>query len=158
MYNYLSIIDDKIITKGFRKSTATNALLHYDSYHPPHVKRSLPYSQFLRLRRVNSDYSIFLQQSLELTERLRKRGYDETVITSAFTRAIHQDRDTLLQKRKKFKKKEDRSIFSFQCPTVFNKVNCDGERFVSSLLSLHHYHITSSRVLEKVVIRLLVGD
>lgn len=53
----LIIGDDRIISKGFRKSTTMNALLHNNSHRPRHVKKSLPYSQFLRLRRVNSEYS-----------------------------------------------------------------------------------------------------
>lgn len=42
--------EDGMLTKGFRKPMATNAFLHYDSYHPSHVKKSLPYGQFLCLR------------------------------------------------------------------------------------------------------------
>lgn len=91
-YIQLSIVEDRIVTKGLTKNNATNALLHYESHHPPHVKRSLPCSKFLCLGRVNSDYGAFLQQSLELTERLRTRDYNETVISRAFTRAIEQDR------------------------------------------------------------------
>ncbi|XP_069815792.1 mediator of RNA polymerase II transcription subunit 1-like [Dendropsophus ebraccatus] len=56
----------RLVTTGFRKPTATNALLHFDSFHPPHVKKAIPYSQFLRLRRLNSTVEGFLQQADEL--------------------------------------------------------------------------------------------
>lgn len=62
----IEIQHDRIVTKGFRKETATNLLLHHNSYHPVHVKRLLPYGQFLRLRRINREYDVFLEQELEL--------------------------------------------------------------------------------------------
>lgn len=103
--------------------------LHYESYHTPHVKSSLPYSQFLRLRRINSDYSDFLQQAL--VERLRSREYTQSVISGAFTRAIKQDRSKLLNKNNRSNKKGDRimdrdkdtrSTFSFQFNTMSDQI------------------------------------
>ncbi|XP_069829439.1 uncharacterized protein [Dendropsophus ebraccatus] len=92
----VEIVDGKLVTSGFRKETATNSLLHFGSYHPPHVKKSLPYSQFLRLRRLNSTEEKFLIQSQELTDRLRERGYSAGVILEAFERARRQRRERIL--------------------------------------------------------------
>lgn len=72
------------ITKEYRKPTTTNAILHHSSFHPPHVEKSLPYGQFRRLRRINSEYHTFLEKSLELSGRLRARGYDGTTISRDF--------------------------------------------------------------------------
>ena len=46
--------DGSLWTDLFCKPTDTHSYLRYESSHPPHCKRSLPYSQFLRLRRICS--------------------------------------------------------------------------------------------------------
>ena len=43
---------NKMYTDLYTKPTDTNSYLRYDSAHPPKCKQSLPYSQFLRLRRI----------------------------------------------------------------------------------------------------------
>ncbi|XP_077132097.1 uncharacterized protein LOC143787335 [Ranitomeya variabilis] len=49
--------DNRIYTTLFRKGTATNNLLHYSSFHPRHLRNSIPKCQFLRLRRNCSQIS-----------------------------------------------------------------------------------------------------
>lgn len=49
----MSVEGGHLVTSGYRKPTATNPLLHFQSYDPPHVKRSLPHGQNVRLRRLN---------------------------------------------------------------------------------------------------------
>lgn len=113
---------DKIFTEGYRKPTATNSLLHHTSFHPSHVKSALPYGQFLRLRRINSEYSSFLEQFMELMDRLRQRGYDENSISRAFTRAVEQDRKQLISGKRKKKQKEERCVFSFEFSPMSNNI------------------------------------
>lgn len=42
---------NRISTSLYRKPTATNSVLHYDSFHPDHLKKGIPYGQFLKLKR-----------------------------------------------------------------------------------------------------------
>lgn len=63
--------------------------------------RSLPYGQFLSLRKINSEY----------------RGYDDMVISRAFTKAIYQDRNKVLYGKLR-NKIETRCIFSFEFSPV----------------------------------------
>jgi len=54
----LSISEDRIRTSVFYKETAytdTHNYCHFSSFHPDHCKRAIPFSQFLRLRRLCSD-------------------------------------------------------------------------------------------------------
>ena len=51
----LRIAEDRIQTSIFYKETDTHNYLLFSSFHPDHCKRAIPYSQFLRLRRLCSD-------------------------------------------------------------------------------------------------------
>lgn len=42
--------EDSLLTKV---TVAGNLLLNFQSYHPKHIKRSLPFSRFLRQHRIN---------------------------------------------------------------------------------------------------------
>lgn len=95
--------------------------VHFDSCHPYHVKTAVPYGQFIRLRRINSDYKDFLSQAQELMDRLRARGYPEEVLSPAFQKAINMERNTLIHKNRK-KRINDRFVFSFQHSPMSNKI------------------------------------
>ncbi len=75
-----------IETTLYRKPTDRNTILHGQSYHPVSLKRSLPISQFSRIRRICSSDEDFQQQSQILSERFRKRSYREEWIQSAASR------------------------------------------------------------------------
>ena len=72
-YNSVNFLDTKVIkdvqgnisTVIFQKLTDTDPYLHWTSVHPPHLKKSIPYSQGLRLRRICSSTTILEQRILE---------------------------------------------------------------------------------------------
>jgi len=62
----LAFLDIKVSVEGNRlctsvhyKPTDSHSYLLYSSSHPSHIKNSIPYSQFLRLRRLRSHDSDF---------------------------------------------------------------------------------------------------
>lgn len=55
-------------TDVYQKPTDTHPYLHWTSVHPPHLKRSIPYSQELRLRRICSDTNKLRTRITEYTE------------------------------------------------------------------------------------------
>ena len=61
----------------------SDSYLFYSSSHPSHVKNSIPYSQFLRLRRLCSEDSDFSLKSEEMCRFFDKRGYPEVDRQSA---------------------------------------------------------------------------
>ena len=71
----LRISEDRIQTSIFYKETDTHNYLHFSSFHPDHCKHAIPYSQFLRLRRLCSDDDDFLVKSREMMTFFTQRGY-----------------------------------------------------------------------------------
>ncbi|CAH3161338.1 unnamed protein product [Pocillopora meandrina] len=57
-----------IITDVYQKPTATHPYLHWTSAHPPHLKRTILYSQALRLRRICSSTDTLKKRILEYSD------------------------------------------------------------------------------------------
>lgn len=74
----LRISEDRIQTSVFYKETDTHNYLHFSSFHPDPCKRAIPYSQFLRLRRLCSDNDDFQNKSREMMTFFTQRGYPLT--------------------------------------------------------------------------------
>ena len=83
------------------KPTDSHSYLMYSSSHPSHVKNSIPYSQFLRLRRLCSEDSDFSLKSEEMCEFFGKRGYPASVVEAGHHRAQQIDRQSALQTSQK---------------------------------------------------------
>ena len=76
----VSIRGNVLCTSVHYKPTDSHSYLLYSSSHPSHVKNSIPYSQFLRLRRLCSDDSDFSSKSEEMCQFFEKRGYPVSVV------------------------------------------------------------------------------
>ena len=83
----LLISEDRIQTSIFYKETDTHNYLHFSSFHPDHCKRAIPYSQFLRLRRLCSDDDDFLIKFGEMMTFFTQRGYPLTSFEQDLRRA-----------------------------------------------------------------------
>lgn len=89
--NFLDICIRKDLNGGlssklFRKETVGNTLLHADSIHTDSLKKSIPFCQFLRIRRNCTTDEDFQREYDELTTRLLSRGYTKTTLKKAFNR------------------------------------------------------------------------
>ena len=78
--------NDKSITSLSSKPTDCHQYLHYGSCHPEHTKRSIVYSQALRIKRVCSQESDFNEHSLNLTSWFLKRSYPEKIINTEMSK------------------------------------------------------------------------
>ncbi|CAH2315890.1 Hypothetical predicted protein, partial [Pelobates cultripes] len=81
------IINRKLKYTLFTKPTDRNTLLHFESFHPKHLKQSLPYSQFLRVLRNNSLEHLRGQQIHLMYEKFLLRGYPWLILDKALDRA-----------------------------------------------------------------------
>ena len=73
----------------------------YSSSHPSHVKNSIPFSQFLRLRRLCSDDSDFSEKSETMCQFFDKRSYPVSFVQAGHHRAQQIDRKSALQTAEK---------------------------------------------------------
>ena len=99
-----------LCTSVHYKPTHSHSYLLYSSSHPSHVKNSIPYSQFLRLRRLCCDDSDFSSKSEEMCQFFEKRGYPASVVKAGHHRAQQFDRESSLQMSQK--DKNDRIPFT----------------------------------------------
>ncbi|XP_029474481.1 uncharacterized protein LOC115100255 [Rhinatrema bivittatum] len=91
----------KIVTELYRKPIDRNGLLHFNSFHPKHVRENIPVGQFFRVRRLCSDVLSFKTHAQDLQERFSARGYPTRIVKQAYKRARHINRDLLLQPKPK---------------------------------------------------------
>ncbi|XP_069618466.1 uncharacterized protein [Ranitomeya imitator] len=90
--------DGHLSTTVFRKSTATNSLLHATSQHPKSTTNSIPIGQYLRIKRICSEEDQFETQAKTLRDRFRDRGYNRRAIQKGYWRAKNTPRQQLLHK------------------------------------------------------------
>ena len=93
-----SINDNIIKTSLYTKETDTLSYLDYSSCHPKSCKNGIPYSQFLRLRRICSDDDDFVVQSRKLALSFHRANYPDQVIQTSFDKAFYIDRESLFQR------------------------------------------------------------
>ena len=70
----------KISTDFYIKSTDRHQYLHFTLSHPNHTKRSIVYSQGLRVKRICSEKEDFLKHMREMKLWFLKRGYPENIV------------------------------------------------------------------------------
>jgi len=93
----VKIINNNIVTSVFHKPTDRNTILHHDSFHPNHIKKSVVKSQGIRCHRIcklNTDSENELK---ELAHKFTHRGYSEPEVTQILENVSHIPRENLLK-------------------------------------------------------------
>ena len=85
-----TIKDGKIVTELYVKPTDTHQYLHPNSCHPGHIKRSIAYSQSLRILNICSDGTSAEKHLDNLTKNLVKRGHSKHKVSQQVNRARQQ--------------------------------------------------------------------
>ena len=97
----VKLIDGKLETDLYMKPTDHNQYLHYLSSLPEHTKRSIVYSQTLRVNRLYSLEKDFNSHKLNMKEWFIKRGYPEYVVEKEMKKVCFSKQS---QKSKKVEK------------------------------------------------------
>ena len=107
----LSRVGDKLKTDLYTKGTDTHQSLQFSSCHPYHTKRSIPYSQTLRLRRICSEDKDFYKRVKELKGYLKARGYDMSMVEKQVLEAMKKSREEALRENENRDDRKDRDVF-----------------------------------------------
>ena len=107
----MSLENNHLETNLFVKPTDRNNYLPFDSAHPYHCKKGLPYSQFLRIRRICSKPLDFTQNCGVKAAQLRRKGYPQTLIREAYGKVRDRPRDDLLTYREKNTPTSEQKIY-----------------------------------------------
>ena len=70
--------------------------LNFYSEHPMNLRRSIPYSQFLRLKRIHSESHYLIQAQIQLYWYFRWREYPHDILIEAWRKTNQVTREALL--------------------------------------------------------------
>ena len=96
--------DGQLQTTIYTKPTDAHQYLSYNSCHPTHQKKSIPWGQALRLRRICSTVEEYNKHSSELLKNLLDRGYPTKIVEEAIKNARSISREQLIQPKEKQEK------------------------------------------------------
>lgn len=88
-------------TELYKKETDRNTFLHFSSYHSPALKRSLPFSQLTRVKRICDSDVTFESHAEDLCDGFRKRGYGEKLLRTHLDKVRQVNRSDLLVPKRK---------------------------------------------------------
>ena len=113
--------DNQLVTDLFVKPTDTHQYLHASSCHVSHSKRSIPYSQCLRLNRICSDTYAFDKRCNELESWLLDRGYSDKLVRKQILKARKVRRNDLLHQVKEKREAPD-LVFNITYHPAFSRL------------------------------------
>ena len=96
-FTELSILD---IETHF-KATETFQYTHFQSCHPPGVKKGFIKGEAFRLLRTNSSETAFKTAVARFKTNLIERGYPETLVSTTLTEITFEGRKSALQQKRK---------------------------------------------------------
>ena len=89
-------LNGNLATRIYHKKTDDKMYLHYYSAHPRSQKDAIPYSLFIRCKRICTERRHFFMEVQDITQKLAHRGYPNELIVKSFLKANKQNRDDLL--------------------------------------------------------------
>jgi Reverse transcriptase (RNA-dependent DNA polymerase) len=113
--------NNKLQTSLYTKPTDKKLYLNFFSNHPPHTKKSIPFSQLLRLKRIISETSNLNFEINHMINNFRNRNYPECILREAVLRLTFIDRESLLIYKNK--PKTDKLILILTYENKYDKNN-----------------------------------
>jgi hypothetical protein len=104
----VSIDNDILITNLYTKPTDSHNYLLYSSSHPEHVKKGIPYSQFLRVRRICTHLKDYIVNASIIAKHFVRREYPVDLVFDSYLRAKNLHREDLLITKPSKKDTEDK--------------------------------------------------
>ena len=88
--------DGFIYSSLYRKPSSGNTILHATSGHSYSLIKSIPYSQYIQLKRNCAQSSDYEMAAKKLSHRLRDRGYSHKILKKDYNRAAQQNQQELI--------------------------------------------------------------
>ena len=112
----------RLKTDLYTKPTDSHSYLRFESAHPRNCKISIPYSQFLRVRRICTDIEDFDTHAKVLASHIVNRGYPVNLVAEAVVRARQLDKNVLLAPKETGTDEEDCVVLTTQYHPFDNTV------------------------------------
>ena len=132
----ISFLDIELSIDGSRTRTSVHYIptdahcyLNYHSSHPPSCKRSIPFSQLSRLRRLCSEDHDFKERSREMTGFFRQRGYPVQTVSRAAEKVSTLSRREVMEPKHRQSKDRVPLVFTYHPST---------EKVVSAIMDNTH--------------------
>ena len=90
-----------IKTRLYKKKTDIHNYLHRRSAHPEKLKKTIPYGQALRVRRICTENEDLHRNCIEMKEDFIRRGYHEREVVTQIQKAKELPRETALTSKPK---------------------------------------------------------
>ena len=152
----ISVSNNQLTTDMYIKPTDSMQYIHRRSFHPEHMFRSLPYSQYRRAVILCSDPVQRVQHIKRMTEKILKSGYHFHELYLAELRALSLSREELLksinQDGNKIKPEEQESYGNGPKTTTFVLPYCDKNRDFRTVLSKFKQEIKECTDYDRVTI------
>ena len=125
--------NNQLVTDLYVKPTDRHQYLHTSPCHVYHSKKSIPYSQPLRLNRICSENSLYNKRCNELEVWLREQGYSDKLYRKQILKARSQKRKDLLNNMKD-ERNDYQLVFNITSHPNFSKLK-DTISFLHLLLN-----------------------
>ena len=137
-------LDGGVITTDlYSKPTDSHNYLYYNSAHPQRCKDSIPYSQFLRIRRICSTNKDFDKHVITLAGHFLRRHYPLETIKNAALLARGSDRHSLLNPTTNDPNNDDKDKV-FLITTYHPDDQCVANNYWVETKRLKHYSTRNS--------------
>ena len=124
--------DGTVSTYLYCKPTDSHNYLLYSSEHPRHLLNGIPFSQFVRVKRLCSKPEDFRLNALMLITHFIRRGYPKHFVQKALEKADALDRDDLLNKETLMRRPDEKLPQKFYCVTTHNPLNPPLRQIITS--------------------------
>ena len=142
---YLKPRDNHVSTSIYYKDTDSHSYLNFSSSHPSSCKSSIPYSQFLRLRKICSENDDFESEANKMETFFVARGYPNDLIRRGRERASIKSRAELLENNAGNNTANDR----VPLVTTFHPMNQDACKIISGNFRILHDDSTTNNIFRK---------
>ncbi|XP_062619790.1 uncharacterized protein LOC134281322 [Saccostrea cucullata] len=138
----------ELSTTLYTKPTDAHLYLHYNSNHPKHMLRSIPFSQALRIRRICSSDNDFEAHATIMKEHFLARSYPSSMLEQAIEKARKHNRNNLLTENKN-KTHEKRVI---PLVTTFNRLNPEFRSIINKYKTILEQSPDTKELMERIII------